>query len=134
MLFLCFFGRNWQFNTSEPVTSMNMFSQVHYTLNELIRPSKDRNITPANIVEHIECILSCIFKVSVPRRGRDSKEMNPRIMSCIDESKGVVKTRVTIQPDGLLFIVLHITTKSSMQLQKRVKVGEEKLKYQRRGK
>ena len=96
MLLLCFFGRNGQLDTAQAVIAMHMLSQDHFTFDKLVGAGNDRHFTPADVVEYIEGILGGILEVSVAGRGGDSKEMHARVMCCVNESKSVVKTGITI--------------------------------------
>lgn len=92
------FRRLLNLNSSQAIAAMHVISKLHVPVNQLIRPSKHRNLFLANMVEHIQCIPCGVLQRGISSRSRHSNEIQPFRMRCVEDGKNIIQARVAIQP------------------------------------
>lgn len=93
--------------STEPIGSVHMFSQFHFSFDERVRAGKDGHVSSADVVEHVKSVLGRIGKVGVSGRGGNTQQVNFRGMASVDDGEGVIETRVTVQPHSNFLLGLH---------------------------
>lgn len=84
-----------------------MFCEFHLSFDEGIGACKDGDVSAADVVEHIKCVLGGICKASVAGRSGDAQKIELAGVTCVYDGEGVVETRVAVKPNGCLLLGLH---------------------------
>lgn len=93
--------------SAKSIRSVHMLSQLHFSLDERVRASKDRHISSANVVKHVKSVLGCIGKVGISGGGGNTEQVDFRGMASVDDGEGVIETGITVQPNSNFLWGLH---------------------------
>ena len=77
-------------HASKTISSMHMLSEDHLSFKNLIWPREYWNVTPTDIVKHIQSISSSILETGITWWSRDSKQVEFWAISRINNGESII--------------------------------------------